>query len=268
MSNYLSQMATLAVNRAPVVQPRLASRFEGSVGAAPAEDMQEQVAQPPASRPAAAPAEIPTAAKTPQREQAAAPIPVPVAQPTAPLLQSQPGALPRPSVSEPVAPATPVVEPQRLVQELIRERIHEQPLLVPASAPQGSAPTRSESLIIEKHSEHSFTEIHHEMAAPIAAERQPATAKDGSKQEAPATLATPPQIHTRIAVREPIMQSALRQPASTTEPNSPAPSIQISIGRIEIRATPASSSALPKAQAAKSATLSLDDYLKQRKGDR
>lgn len=269
MSNYLSQMATLAVNRAPVVQPRLASRFEGSVGAAPAEDMQEQAAQPPVSRPAVAPAEMATAATTPQRERTPTPIPVPVAQPAAPLLQSQPGALPRPSLTEPVAPASPSAEPQLLVQELVREHIHEQPLLVPASVPSGSVPSSSESVVIEKHSEHSFfTEIHHEMAAPIAAERQPASAKDGSKQEAPATLAKPPHIQTRIAVPEPIMQSALLQPAQTTEPSAPAPSIQVSIGRIEIRANPASSSALAKSPAAKSATLSLDDYLKQRKGDR
>lgn len=269
MSNYLSQMATLAVNHAPVVQPRLASRFEGSVGIAPAEDMQEQAVQSPVSHPASAPAETAIPAKTSLQERTPTLIPIPVEQPAAPLLQSQSGAIPRPSLTEPVTQASPVAESQRLVQELIRERIHEQPLLVSASVPQGSAPSSGESLIIEKHSEHSFfSELHHEMAVPVADGQQPAATKDGVKQEASATLVKPPQIQTRIAAPEPIMQSTLRQPAQITEPSAPAPSIQVSIGRIEIRANPASGSALSKPQASKSATLSLDDYLKQRKGDR
>ncbi len=268
MSNYLSQMATVAVNHAPVVQPRLASRFEGSAGAAPAEDIQEQVAQPPVHRSATAPAETVTPAKTPRQEQTPAEIPMPVAQPAAPLLQSQ-SVPPRAPSTEPVTQASPVAEPQQLVQELIRERIHEQPLLVSASAPQGSAPSRSESVILEKHSEHSFfSEIHHEAGAPVAGEQQPATTKSGSRHETPTEPAKAPQIQTRIAAPEPIMQSAMRQPAQTTEVSAPAPSIQVSIGRIEIRANPASSSSTSKPQTPKSATLSLDDYLRQRKGDR
>jgi len=272
MSHYLSQMATLAVNRAPVVQPRLASRFEGSVGAAPAEDMQEQAVQSPVSHTAVAPAETAIPATTPPRERTHTPIPMPVAQPTAPLLQSPWDAIARPSLTEPVTQASPVAEPQRLVQELIREHIHEQPLLVSASVPQGSAPSSGESRIIEKHSEHSFfTEQHHEVTALVAGEPKPTTTKDGSRQETPTASVKPPQIQTRMAVPEPIMQSTLRQPAPTTEPSAPsapAPSIQVSIGRIEIRANPASSNALSKSPASKSATLSLDDYLKQRKGDR
>jgi hypothetical protein len=47
------------------------------------------------------------------------------------------------------------------------------------------------------------------------------------------------------------------------EPSTPAPTIQVTIGRIEVRATPA---ATPRSQAARSApaVMSLDDYLNQR----
>jgi hypothetical protein len=50
---------------------------------------------------------------------------------------------------------------------------------------------------------------------------------------------------------------------TTQEPSTPAPTIQVTIGRIEVRATPA---ATPRPQAARSApsVMSLDDYLNQR----
>lgn len=62
-------------------------------------------------------------------------------------------------------------------------------------------------------------------------------------------------------------ESLTRQPREFQAESAPMPTIQVTIGRIEIRATQISDKAAAKPRPA-AATLSLDDYLKQRDGGR
>jgi len=70
----------------------------------------------------------------------------------------------------------------------------------------------------------------------------------------------------QIAEAPPAPAPSATQAASTAEPDeSIAPTIQVTIGRIEIRATQTTDKPTAKPRAA-STTMSLDDYLKQRNG--
>lgn len=266
MSHYLSHMAALAVNRAPVVQPRLASRFEGSVDVAPAEDVREFVAEAPVAHanPVAAKPANGSVVQAPDAQNI--PAATPATLPVAGLLQPQPaGKSAAREVSIPAA-ARSERESQVLVQELIRERIHEQPLLVAAPVPKNPVPAIAGQPAIERLTEQSFfTEIRHEQTAAAAPDAVLAREKPGASQ-VPA-MQTPPVIQTRIAAPEPVAQVPYRQQPQPADAAVPAPNIQVSIGRIEIRANVASASQAARPKAGPT-TLSLDDYLKQRKGDR
>lgn len=265
MSHYLGHIANLALNRVPVVQPRLASRFEASAGFAPvAEDNQERVtevrathretAQPEQQRP------IPT-----NRREAESPSPVPVHAFQSPVAEPQ-VTRPHQPVVEQDAQTRAAPEPQILVQQLIRERIHEQPLLTPAPIPKGLVLPESERSVVREQIERSLLVEHRYESPSNTAEVGQANVQSEPQREAASVASKAPQIQTRIAVPEPVSQTIAQRPSLQAEVAAPAPSIQVSIGRIEIRANPASSQA-PKSSS-KPATLSLDDYLKQRKGDR
>jgi hypothetical protein len=76
----------------------------------------------------------------------------------------------------------------------------------------------------------------------------------------------PPQQSTRQVgyAISPYNRANQHETALTTqEPSTPAPTIQVTIGRIEVRATPAATP-LPQAARSAPAVMSLDDYLNQR----
>lgn len=267
MSQYLSHMAALAVDTALVIQPRLASRFEGAVGAAPTEDFQTPVAEAAVSRSAPAPAEALTPA-TPPREHRNLVPETAITKPSVPLLQSQPLPPVVPSDTGRITQPTAAPKPQVSVQELIRERIHEQPILLSTPATQLKTLAAAAQQGVEKYIEQSFfTETRHEVAPASAPEPLPTRMNAGAKTEAAASANKAPVIQTRIATLEANIQPAPRPDAQAIAAATAARSIQVSIGRIEIRAQPVNNPQTPKTHA-KPSTLSLNDYLKQRKGDR
>jgi hypothetical protein len=267
MSQYLSHIANLAFNRVAVVQPRLASRFEGAASVAPTEDNQQRVAEAPVSH---------SQAIQPEQLQPA-PARQPQAEPTAATTHTKPSSTPvleAPAIHPQIQPATtleqaPVaIEPQILVQQLVRERPQEQPLLVSVPIPSSAATTEPGQPGVERIIERSLV-IEHQTEASVSnkADMSPLSHRLEPKVEVPTAANKTPHIQTRIPAPEPVFQAITQRPLVQAEAVAPAPSIQVSIGRIEIRANPATTTQSAKAKAAP-ATLSLDDYLKQRKGDR
>lgn len=72
----------------------------------------------------------------------------------------------------------------------------------------------------------------------------------------------------RAIFKQPFAEPDALQHAAEQVANTPAPTIQVTIGRIEVRAAVAATSAAASVRKApaKSSTMSLDDYLKQRDG--
>ncbi len=81
---------------------------------------------------------------------------------------------------------------------------------------------------------------------------------------APARVIAQPQVAVAAAARPAALDAAAGKLNAQQEP-PPAPTIHVTIGRIEVRATPAPSSALPS-RPKPAPTMSLDDYLRQRNG--
>jgi len=72
-----------------------------------------------------------------------------------------------------------------------------------------------------------------------------------------------PTMSNRVAA-----QKNVAMPVGQKQPEQPAPTIQVTIGRIEVRATPLSSSSATARQIPTPAVKSLDDYLRQREEGR
>lgn len=100
--------------------------------------------------------------------------------------------------------------------------------------------------------------------------RSPSTGTRSGEDRAPAAP-LPPSASTpspSIVMVQPVVRSAPPPAAvaEAAEAPAPAPVIEVSIGRIEVRATQAPASAAPVRHA--SSALSLDDYLRRRGGGR
>ena len=91
-------------------------------------------------------------------------------------------------------------------------------------------------------------------------------AEERREADAPVPAATPPSAAPSVVMVQPVVRSAPLPPAVAEAAEAPAPVIEVSIGRIEVRATqaPASPAPVRRAQSA----LSLDDYLRRRGGGR
>ncbi|HEX2209176.1 MAG TPA: hypothetical protein VHG93_15960, partial [Longimicrobium sp.] len=76
----------------------------------------------------------------------------------------------------------------------------------------------------------------------------------------------PPSAAPSVVMVQPVVRAAPLPPAVAEEAEAPAPVIEVSIGRIEVRATQAPASPAPVRRAP--STLSLDDYLQRRGGGR
>lgn len=267
MNGYLSHMASLAFNRVALVQPRLASRFEGSVGEAPAEDYREVVSRPlvntPVPPPEAVPA-VPVKARAPVTQGELTPPATPAHRTEESPVEARVTVQP----VQPVATTHATSTGTRVeIQHLIREQVRDLPLLTPMAV---SIPGRIPDAVKPENGRRGAAENTPNLPnQPVAHPDKPATMDKVPVPDIPTAPQDnrPLQIQTRISVPE-----NRREPAAHHQPempvvSTPAASIQVSIGRIEIKATPASASPAAKPRPAP-ATLSLDDYLKQRKGDR
>lgn len=248
MSDLFTDLASEGIGQAPAIVPRLASRFEGAV-ASPLVEMEEMVSLAPAVQSA---------------PQAPRPAPVP--------FSVEESAEPRPA-AEPRAQTDTIIrreETTRVLhgsQTVLRTEIEE--ILAPAPPP--FAPERPAAL---PPGHMLFSES---LEGQGVAERAPQTALEGTAPR-PADPFAPLQVPSRPMVSEIIREAApspLRvetQPARETaapalpralEP--PAP-IQVTIGRVEIKAVtpPAAPPRAAPAQRSTGPALSLADYLAQR----
>ena len=282
--NYLGNLAARSLAPAPAVRPRLASRFEPlapwtePLTAAPAlvEETREEVAAAPARPP-----ERPRRPAAPREEP----------------LQEEPPAPPRrrrarraeaveevegieTAAPEPVRPATPMAVP--VVALPAQGRLDPRSVLPFEASPPGPLSTRVERGNVDEAREivPAVRAVIRDGAqsapfAPIAQEKLPLSTRvergpGGEVSRASRPEGRQPTEHAAVpALLQPKVTLAEREPFPVRpQAPAPAPTIQVSIGRIEVRATPA-----PKAPArersAAPAALSLEDYLKQRsRGER
>jgi len=102
-----------------------------------------------------------------------------------------------------------------------------------------------------------------------AQDRPMPSRKDAASQvqpAAPARVITQPQVAIAAPARPAALDGGLAGKLKAQQEPSPAPTIQVTIGRIEVRATPLS--APVKRGLPPVSTMSLEDYLRSRSGDR
>lgn len=279
MFSYLDNLVARQLPETAVIQPRPISLFEPWPGTA-------SISPPPAigeeetavSSPSIHPLPRPQTPRIPSPTVPAAPQPaLPTLTPPAPQPAS-PSPLPptptlRPASSEP-APPPQKQPPVNDAPAAIQPSPPRQPVLAPP-APVNVTPTS----------------LHHRAEPPPAKETHPPViireqiTRLKQVVESPAP-SIPPLVET---VREqpiqpsPPVKAAIRPeqikpfiPANgrpsnhqppVTPPPEPAPTIQITIGRIEVRATPPPPAKVEQKQP-RTPVLSLDDYLRQRNGGR
>jgi hypothetical protein len=246
MSDFFSALAARVVQRpgeraASPVRPRLPALFETAPGGF-SEDWGERADPAAAARPPlwqdASPPPQPAASP-----RLAAPIEAaaPTATSAAPQAWAEPPASSAPTASH-AAPPTEPATPLRAGQAAPAAEI----ALAPA-----------ETTLIE------VTEVRRAASA-APAEARVAPAPVGAEPEAAVVRLASPQAPPPVAIAAPkIAQGA---PPRPVEPPAPAPetTIEVAIGRVEVRATPAAPDR--RSAAARSPVMSLEDYLQSRTG--
>jgi hypothetical protein len=259
MSNFLSTLAAKNLNLAPVIQPRPLSLFEPAIWRTtlgPGPRLADEVldisdsfeshaphtvltAQPPASIDPRAPTAEPSARQAPLN------LPVRLEPPTLayqPLEQRREvqreivnvtnirSAIEQPLIHAPASERV-VTEKKSVVPDRVAPPIGIEPAALPASKKEQATLTPHPIVtpVIER----------------IIHERERAAPSHGQPRSNQVVHHTPPQLTAQSAATEP-------------------PMIQVTIGRIEIRATPPAASV--KRSTPSSSTLSLDDYLRARDG--
>jgi hypothetical protein len=245
MSDFLTALAASALGIANSVEPRPRSRFEDAPEAA----WGEQTVEIDAPVPAVRAAEIPRT-------------PAAVAPPDSPEIAGETTAPPEVPFVEPPLPL-PAPEPATEPTVIRHVRAAEPP---PARAPQhelAEAPRRSER--VTKPGAQPIEPARVLRASDAAAERDapplavsPPTVVAG---EPPLPIViTPERVEPAHAAPQPNEPARLDSPAAnSTAP--PAPVVQVTIGRIEVRALPAPTAPAPSPAAKFAPALSLADYL-------
>jgi len=283
MSRYLSHLAALTLNRVGSVQPRLASRFETPVDMGPSDnnrlDVQAfQVAPPAHEQPSAVTAtDSPVEQKfvtTPvnvqaKKESGGQDHPM-IDQPAEFMINKpeSPGGLPKPS---------PVQGMAAFDTKLNTERSTRRAQPVDKPVPQtfygirkDAQPTESAHTLVERIQER-FTETTHSELAIREVAIPNATQKTSRPEESPRLAPVKPAGIVVRPEQSTARQNAPSQTSGRFVPSAtdatPAPTVQVTIGRIEIRATQIADKPAAKSRTANT-TMSLEDYLKQRNGGR
>ncbi|MBP1468351.1 hypothetical protein EYB53_021750 [Candidatus Chloroploca sp. M-50] len=272
MSDFLNILAARSLSETPQVTPRLLTRFEAEAGAPVG--LEELAFEREAPR---VPPPAPVVAAPP-------PLPAMVAQ-----LES-PRALPRLAATVPDAPAQPAPGRQEQRAALLPTPATPQPLVVSAD-PLPRTPIRgqpSEPIVPHDRARHALSEpvVLHDRARHVPGEPAPAQPRPVAAalaallprtiqppQPVALTQAQPPDATTRLvpALPLPLHDLPVRphpRHAGTDVTNAapPMPTIQVTIGRIEVRAT---APARPtRTERAMPSVMSLDEYLRQRDGGR
>jgi len=272
MSRYLSHLAALTLHQVEPVQPRLASRFE-TLDSEPAIknslDVVQQVSDPPVRvQTATAMATdnpviqktVTTAAYMPvQKEASRQEPPKIIEQPELVIKKFEsPSHEQKPSINQrgfsPVDTEPVSHRATQFVDKPVTHELRHTPL-----------PIENTHTFVERVQER-FTETTH-------SERviKEVSATDRREKESPHSAPVKP---VSIAVRSEQITRVSNIPSQTVLPSqsssetpTPAPTIQVTIGRIEIRASQSTEKSVTKPRTTNT-TMSLDDYLKQRNGGR
>lgn len=271
MSQYLSHLAALTLNQAEPVQPRLASRFEMPVDRGSSNHNDLDIAQeshvlapayvqPSTVRPTDSPVthEIAAASADGQAGQDSSWQDQPkVVEHTKFMIKKSelPGAQQK-SSSGPGFASVKTEQTSRTAQS-----INNPGAQATYEVRKDTPPTENLRTLVERVQEH-FTETTHsefvirEVTAPDA--NQKISKLEESPRPAPVKPAS-------IIVQSGQSITGPNTPSRTGTDATPAPTIQVTIGRIEIRATQSADKPAAKPRAAGN-TMSLNDYLKQRNG--
>ncbi len=261
MSQYLSHLAALTLNQVEAVQPRLASRFETSVakGFSDNDDMavtqEERISYSPHSQSSSlAVSGIPVTQKTS----------TPPAE-----TKKEPARQDQLNVVERNEPVTDKYDLSGDKQKLSLGQSFSQF----ESEQSGRVDKESTHTLVERVREH-FTETTHRefVTREITAILPDAKQNKARFEEPPHSVPVKPAsivVRTEQSTVEsntPGQFDIQQTPTTQSAMNAiPAPTIQVTIGRIEIRATQLADKSTTKPRSV-STTMSLDDYLKQRNG--
>lgn len=269
MSHYLSHLANLAFNHLDVVQPRLASRFENQDAPLASNPVEQDTFQ--------------NARAVPQRHEYIDQVPNPNFSrplqsniqplveniyPTEIRVQEIPVIKPAQvqdaihQVTPMKLPATKTPPPAIMATNTIIER-HIEQVSVPSPRT-----TLQEIRIADAKHEHLQPMVIRESAKHLTAREDKPEPKTTEKREAASDPVKPASIRVKQIQIEPITAPAVNYsniPRAEVDV-TPTPTIHVSIGRIEIRASQTNSPAPTKPRASNG--MSLDDYLKQRNGDK
>jgi hypothetical protein len=287
MSDYLGNLAARSLGPAQAVRPRLASRFEPVPSAVPAFEaarepegletaVEETVVAP-------APTRAPRSVAAP-RERIAPPEPVEEESPAPPRRRRAR----RAPVEEEVEPAPERGRPEPVRAAVVPAAPVAVVPLQRAVAGRGVQPFEASPPVplstgVERGNDAQAKELVVPVVRSVVRDVPDRTiAPDRSLLSTPVERGTGGEASraNRSENRQPSQQepaSTILQPKVTvierTPPpahrEAPAPTIQVTIGRIEVRATPAAKAPARERPAAPSSTLSLEEYLRQRsKGGR
>ena len=277
MNDYLWSIAARALSQAPVVRPRFSPIFgpPDRLSALPDMDFGQDgvaVAQPTA--------ESPTQWMPPQPvERVAVQIPLAAAKARALDLPSVLAAIDRPRESEPTEPAlrlerepearlrpdpeTPLARPGR--RQHARREENDRVPPEPATVPQESASppridSRSRLPELRAASDERPRRAGSDVATILSVVPGPLKSRAGAERQSKETAKSPEARPRAIQVDGARVNVQIPIPASAIP--EPAPSIQVTIGRIEVRATPPVQQV--RAPSPKPTSPSLEEYLKRR----
>lgn len=285
MSQYLSHLADLALNRVDVVQPRLASRFEAQGDSvAPGFVMQDSLQEAPQSAQQDQ-GPVPT---TPRTEATFSPQPHRLDsgdRQVIPTLANSTSSVGERREPAPISGlAAPAIQPMASTQKSLPE-LESISISAKVSEPAGDRPKKddreaNQPLLQPINIQHthvtsieSAEESRQILPRDQQTHRQEELTDKPRKQEGtqPAPVQKPAATKPESIRIQPVQAEfshvwdrvnlPLAQPVDITPPT-----IHVSIGRIEIRASQTNTPAAAKPRAAN--TMSLDDYLKQRNGEK
>jgi hypothetical protein len=272
MPEYLNLLAARLAGTAPLLQPRLPSRFEPPArqpdleGSLPGLTKSPWLAEEQAEETAPAPASVQSPiipksdrATTPI-EQASQPESKPHARSTGPQVTAQATAVPGPAI--PRVTALPRVEPARpdfRTQETPGPAVQPVPEIPWTETPRAQ---KAVEVRIARASQTIESTPGMPPYRPEAVIQQPRP-KPASPQVEPASLQTP---RVPPAVQSPGTFRPKASDPQATPPGQPT-TIQVTIGRIEVHAAPPPA-ATGSRKSRSTPLMSLEDYLKQRNGEK
>lgn len=287
MSRYLSHLAALTLNRVEPVQPRLASRFESPVARGPSSNNGLDVAQ--ESRVSVLPVHVQPSTATATDSPVAQRV---VTASTDAQVKKESSGQDQPKLVEPTVFILKKFEPpgdeQKLSsgQGLASFNTKVNSAQTNRSAQSVNKPVEQASYVVRKDTlptenvrtlvervQERFTETTHselvirEVAAPDDANQKTSKLQESLRPAPvkPASIVARSEQYT-VGSNTPSQAGAQSVPSAQSGTDAtPAPTIQVTIGRIEIRATSGADKTTSKPRAA-ATTMSLVDYLKQRNG--